>query len=159
MTLTVRHMISRSLRRVIIRPDVGPTSPVGSTLPASMQRPVDAIELMDQVRDALDRDDDRDVAHGVVFLRTPGLLGVPSPALARLHSEPLPAMEYFRWPFDRVARFAARVVRKLSAPFTRRQEQFNLELLETIRRLEGRLETQRQLCRQLQRRVAELETR
>jgi len=149
--------MSRSLHHLMLRQWVHLRVPPGGPLPASMQKPVEALELMDLMREALDRDDERDHSSGVMFLRSEAACGLPAQAQAKIHSELLPAMDHYRWPLDRIARLIARAVRKLAAPFAKRQEQFNLDVLEAMKRLEARLDAQQRLCRQLQRRLGELE--
>ncbi len=141
-------------RRLLLRPGVnGPTA----ATPSCMQRAAYALELMAQVHQAVERTDDQVVYGGVIFLNAQALGDLPNPDQASVHSDPLPPMDFYRWPISALARLAARIVRKFAAPFTKRQERFNLDLLESLRRLEARLETQQHVCRQLRRQLAELE--
>lgn len=156
MTQTVRRAMSRSVRALMLRRWARSEAPAGP-LPQSMMRPIDAPDLMVAVRDALDHAEDQIVYGGVIFLHAEEPGALPTPDQARVHTAALPPMDYFREPFAGMARLVSRIVRKLVAPLTRRQERFNLDLLEAVRKLEHRLEAQIAKCRELQFRVAELE--
>ena len=149
----------RSLRRLLLRAGVNGQAANRAPMPESMQRTVDAAELMAQMRQGLERVEDQVIYGGVIFLNAEALGALPNPDQASVHSAPLPAMDFYRWPISALARFAARLVRKLAGPFIKRQERFNLDLLESLRRIEARIETQQHTCRQLRMRVAELESK
>ena len=151
--------VVRAMRKVILRADHSRRGSRAKWLPGSMRKQRDAAELMTQTREALDRVEDQVVYGGIIFLNAEQIGSLPGEEDASIHSGPLPEMEYFRWPLSPAARLAARVVRKLISPFIRRQERFNLDLLEALQRMEDRLETQQYVARQLRHRIAELEER
>jgi hypothetical protein len=153
------RLLRDASRRVLLRPDSGAAAAQGAPLPESMRRQSEAADLLAQMRLALERVEDQVVFGGVIFLNAEPIGALPNPDQAAVHSAALPSFDFFRWPFSALARLAARCVRKFASPFTRRQERFNLDLLETLRRLEDRLETQQHVCRQLRHRIALLESR
>jgi hypothetical protein len=156
---TIQRALRSSMRRLLLRPNTVPDPGLSPALPESMRRQTDAVDVMTQARESLDRIEDQVIYGGVVFLNAEQIGTLPLPDQAAVHSGPLPPMDFFRWPVSGMARVVARMVRKLAAPFTRRQERFNLDLLEAMRRMEDRLETQNHLMRQLRHRIAELEER
>jgi hypothetical protein len=156
---TIRRIVRGSMRHILLRPMYTRGPEVAAPLPESMRKPSDACTLMTEAREALDRIEDQVFFGGVIFLNAEQIGTLPSREQAAIYSGPLPAMEYFRWPVSWMARLASRIMRKLTAPFTRRQERFNLDLLETLHRMEDRLETQQHVARQLRHRIAELEER
>ena len=156
---TIHRVVRSSMRRVLLRPMYVRGQGTAAQLPESMRRQSDASALMTSARDALDRIEDQVIYGGVIFLNAEQIGSLPTPDRAAVHSGPLPQMEFFRWPVSWAARMTASFVRKLAAPFTRRQERFNLDLLESLHRMEDRLETQQHVVRQLRHRIAELEER
>jgi hypothetical protein len=152
-------IIHRAARLLLLHPAYARGPRFAGTLPESMRRQSNVSTLMSETREALDRVEDQVIFGGVIFLNTDQIGTLPSREQAAIHTGPLPGMEYFRWPVSLIARFASRAMRKLCAPFTRRQERFNLDLLETLRRMEDRIESQQHAARQLRQRIMELEER
>lgn len=154
------HRFARSTaQRILLRSKFARGQRFAGQCPDSMSRQTDATALMTEVHEALDTAEDQVIFGGVILVNAEQIGTLPRRDVARIHSGPLPEMEYFRWPFSAMARVAIRVVRKLTSPFTKKQERFNLDLLDTLRRLDDRLESQQHMIRQLRQRVVELEER
>lgn len=144
-------------QRILLRPNFARGPRFAAPRPDSMRRQSDAATLMTEIHEALDSVEDQVIFGGVIFVNAEQIGTLPQRDSAKIHSGLLPKMEYFRWPVSMLARVAIRVVRKLISPFARQQERFNLDLLDTLRRLDDRTESQQHTIRQLRQRVAELE--